>query len=766
MAEHAAIEVISALQLLDHHILGMVVALLTQHGLMEAGIERLPLHPHRRDAQLLEHLDQLLVEALVAAMQVLGLLALGSELLAGAIEIVDDRQDLAEGGTGDLQLQVVVVAALTLAEVVEVGGDAHVLAAQALVFALQGSQLSLELLNPIRVGGLDRRRRARWLGTGHDAVVIPGLTGLGQRWFSRRLGGLSLALELAISVLGGLAAHGAWGNSIGAMLMRRPHSPQAAEARTSPAAGPGGGGHVNEIQGKIAGDRDGEASPAAPLPTRSASPTVSISHRDPAMKPEASSPPPQVVTALRSSLIGDLNLGIGQVPQADASKPEEDLETSSQAALSPVMSLVDRILIEALTNAASDIHVEPQEEGLQIRFRQDGVLRLVDTLPRTLIPAVTSRLKIMADLDIAERRMPQDGRIRRNFRGRTMDFRVSTLPSRHGEKVVMRLLDSGATQLGLDTLISDGTSRQMLRDLGSKPFGMILVTGPTGSGKSTTLYALLAERNEPGVNISTVEDPIEYTLQGITQTQVNREKGFDFSTALRAFMRQDPDVLLVGETRDLETARTAIEASLTGHLVLTTLHCNDAASAFARLDEMGVEPFLVSASLLGVISQRLVRRLCISCREPYHPDSEELARFGLITSDEQRITFYRATKSSLGTSHSCPSCQGRGYSGRIGVYEILTMNESLSSAVARRSNTEELRRLALENGMKTLLGYGLDLVREGLTTLEEVERMLLTDTGLESERRARALNTLTCRGCGAGLQDEWLECPYCLRLRT
>lgn len=484
-----------------------------------------------------------------------------------------------------------------------------------------------------------------------------------------------------------------------------------------------------------------------------------------AMTPEATSPLTQGGTAERSSLFRDLDLGITKVAQAEPPKPEEDLEASSQAALSPVMSLVDRILIEALTSSASDIHIEPQEEGLQIRFRQDGVLRLVDTLPRTLIPAVTSRLKIMADLDIAERRMPQDGRIRRNFRGRTMDFRVSTLPSRYGEKVVMRLLDSGATQLGLDTLITDETSRETLRALGSKPFGMILVTGPTGSGKSTTLYALLSERNEPGINISTVEDPIEYTLHGITQTQVNREKGYDFSTALRAFMRQDPDVLLVGETRDLETARTAIEAALTGHLVLTTLHCNDAASAFARLDEMGVEPFLVSASLLGVISQRLVRRLCSDCREPYHPDSEELAHFGLVASDEQRITFYRATKSTPGSEGCCPSCQGRGYAGRVGVYEILHMNESLSSAVSKRSNTEELRRLALENGMKTLLGYGLDLVREGLTSLEEVERMLLTDTGLESERRARALSTLTCKGCGAGLQDEWLECPYCLRLR-
>ena len=445
----------------------------------------------------------------------------------------------------------------------------------------------------------------------------------------------------------------------------------------------------------------------------------------------------------------------------------EDLEASSrQETLSPVLSLVDRILIEALTNSVSDIHVEPQENGLLIRFRQDGVLRSVETLPKTLIPAVTSRLKIMADLDIAERRLPQDGRIRRGFRGRTMDFRVSTLPSRHGEKVVLRLLDSGATQLGLDTLITDPLARAGVRDIGGKPFGMILVTGPTGSGKSTTLYALLAERNDPAINISTVEDPIEYTLKGITQTQVNRDKGLDFSTALRAFMRQDPDVLLVGETRDLETARTAIEAALTGHLVLTTLHCNDAVSAFARLDEMGVEPFLVSASLLGVVSQRLVRRLCPDCRVAHHPSSEELARFGLVASNESLITFYRGCIVPPGSEGTCPSCQGRGYSGRIGVYEVLTMTEALSSSVAKRASTQELRRLALDAGMKTLLGYGLDLVRQGLTSLDEVERMLLTDSGLESERRARALSTLTCKGCGAGLQDEWLECPYCLRVRV
>ncbi len=447
----------------------------------------------------------------------------------------------------------------------------------------------------------------------------------------------------------------------------------------------------------------------------------------------------------------------------------EDLEAAdADPSSSPVVSLVNRILIAALRCDASDIHVEPQEDGLTIRYRLDGVLQpQPDRLPPHLIPAVTSRLKVMADLDIAERRLPQDGRIRRLYRGRVTDFRISTLPSRHGEKVCLRLLDNGSTALGLDTLITDAEARQTLRSLGSQPFGMVLVTGPTGSGKSTTLYALLSERNEPGINISTVEDPIEYTLKGITQTQVNRDKGYDFSTALRAFMRQDPDVLLVGETRDLETAKTAIESALTGHLVLTTLHCNDAASAIARLDEMGVEPFMVSASLLGIVSQRLLRRVCPDCRIGYKPTPDELGRFGLLASRETNVTFYRACHRHAGSQNesTCPSCQGSGYRGRVGVYEILRMNETLATAIAQRASTDVLRRLALESGMRTLLGYGLNLVRQGMTTLEEVERMLLTDAGLESERRSHSLSTLTCQGCGAGLRDEWLECPYCLTSR-
>lgn len=481
-------------------------------------------------------------------------------------------------------------------------------------------------------------------------------------------------------------------------------------------------------------------------------------------EPEASQEPEDATPPRPRSLTRDLAIptAIGELQEVN---DLEDL-ASSTANASPIVSLVDRILIEALTSGASDIHIEPQDTTMEIRFRIDGVLQKhFEDLPRSLVPAVTSRVKIMADLDIAERRMPQDGRIRRMFRGRKMDFRVSTLPTRNGEKVVLRLLDSGATQLGLDTLITDANARQSLRELGARPYGMILVTGPTGSGKSTTLYALLSERNDQHINISTVEDPIEYTLHGITQTQVNRDKGLDFSTALRAFMRQDPDVLLVGETRDLETAKTAIEAALTGHLVLTTLHCNDAASAIARLDEMGVEPFMVSASLLGIVSQRLLRRVCSRCRISYRPEPEELSRFGLLSSKESDVTFYRAKSNTPGSEDCCPACNGSGYKGRVGVYEVLRMNDTIAAAIAKRQTTDVIRRLALESGMKTLLGYGLQLVREGHTTLTEVERMLLTDSGLESERRSKALSSLTCSGCGAGLHDDWLQCPYCLTER-
>ncbi|MDJ0558593.1 MAG: GspE/PulE family protein [Microcystis sp. M53599_WE4] len=439
----------------------------------------------------------------------------------------------------------------------------------------------------------------------------------------------------------------------------------------------------------------------------------------------------------------------------------------------PVINLVNKILAKALQEGTPDIHIEPQDEFLKIRFRKDGVLhQAFDPLPKRITPAVTARFKIMADLDIAERRLPQDGKIRRMYQGRKVDFRVNTLPSRYGEKVCLRILDNSSTQLGLDKLITDQKTLQIVRDLASHPFGLLLVTGPTGSGKSTTLYSVLAERNDPGVNISTVEDPIEYSLPGITQVQVIREKGMDFASILRAFMRQDPDVILVGETRDKETAKTAIEAALTGHLVLTTLHTNDAAGAIARLDEMGVETFMISGSLLGVLAQRLVRRVCTECRVAYHPTQEELARFGLSAANEQEVTFYKANTLTIAEiqqarrqGNLCVKCNGSGYKGRIGVYEVMQNSERLQQLINQGATTDRIKEAAVDEGMMTLLAYSLNLVREGYTTLEEVERVTFSDSGLEAELKAKRKSGLICSGCRAELQPEWLDCPYCMKPR-
>ena len=468
----------------------------------------------------------------------------------------------------------------------------------------------------------------------------------------------------------------------------------------------------------------------------------------------------------------DLDLEGGALEDVD--DEEADLGAALQDAdAAPVIALVNKILVKALQEGVSDIHIEPQEEFLRIRFRKDGVLQeAFPHLPKKIIPAVCARFKIISELDIAERRLPQDGRIRRVFQERKVDFRVSTLPSRYGEKVVLRILDNSATQLGLDKLITDDETLKIVQDMAKKPFGLILVTGPTGSGKTTTLYSVLSERNDPGVNISTAEDPIEYALPGITQVQVIREKGMNFASILRAFLRQDPDVILVGETRDPETAKTAIEAALTGHLVLTTLHTNDAAGAVSRLGEMGVEPFQVSSSLIGVLAQRLVRRVCGECKVAYQPTAEELARFGMTASSDNEITLYKANKipneqiaEMREAGKLCEKCGGGGYKGRVGVYEVMRVTERVQQLISDNAPTEHIKEAAVEEGMHTLLAYSLNLVREGHTTLEEVERVTFTDKGLESELKAKRKSVLSCTTCAAELHHEWLDCPYCLTPR-
>jgi len=470
----------------------------------------------------------------------------------------------------------------------------------------------------------------------------------------------------------------------------------------------------------------------------------------------------------------DLGEGdFGELSLEEESADQEDLaNTLDDAEAAPVIKAVNIILAKALSEKVSDIHVEPQEEFMRIRMRKDGVLQEYFRFPKQVVQAITARFKIIANLDIAERRQAQDGRIRRVFEGRTVDFRVNSLPSRYGEKIVLRILDSSSTQLGLGLLISDEETLALVRESASRPFGLILVTGPTGSGKSTTLYSILAERNDPGVNISTAEDPIEYALPGITQCQVIREKDLTFSNILRAFLRQDPDVMLVGETRDRETAKTALEAALTGHLVLTTLHTNDAAGAVARLAEMGVEPFMVSAALLGVLAQRLMRRVCDQCRIPYQPTAAELGKYGLSASQEIDLTVYKANtvpveerKELAEREQLCRKCGGLGYKGRVGVYEFLKNTERLQTLITQGAPTEQIKEAAVEEGMKTLLAYSLQLVREGATTFEEVERVTFTDSGLEAEMKAKRKQGLTCKTCRAELKPEMLDCPYCLTPR-
>ncbi len=382
----------------------------------------------------------------------------------------------------------------------------------------------------------------------------------------------------------------------------------------------------------------------------------------------------------------------------------------------PIVKFVNMVILQAAESRASDIHVEPTETDLRIRTRIDGVLHEQMRQPRSIHSGVTSRLKVMADIDIAERRKPQDGRMSVMIEGRSIDLRVSTLPTVYGEKIVMRILDQSSAVLSLTNMGFLPEQAAAYESSFRKPYGALLVTGPTGSGKSTTLYATLSELNDPTRNIVTVEDPVEYRLPNINQVQTNNRAGLSFASALRSILRQDPDIVLVGEIRDKETGVIAIEAALTGHLVLSTLHTNDAPSTPLRLLEMGIEPFLIAASLDCVLAQRLARRLCGECKEQYTPHPEDLTAAGWNNRTAMPTELFRAV--------GCKACGGTGYRGRLAIHEVMLVNEEIERLIVHRGSTDDVRRAAMENGMIPLREDGLRKVGNGLTTIEEISRVI------------------------------------------
>jgi len=386
----------------------------------------------------------------------------------------------------------------------------------------------------------------------------------------------------------------------------------------------------------------------------------------------------------------------------------------------PIIKIVNGILLKAIKVGASDIHFEPYERSFRVRYRIDGVMRREMSLPIQIKNAIVSRLKIMAKLDIAEKRLPQDGRIKlRISPTREMDFRVSTIPVLFGEKVVLRLLDKSALQLDMTKLGFEESSLRDFKNAISKPVGMILVTGPTGSGKTTTLYSALSELNKETENIVTAEDPIEYNFMGINQVQMHEEIGLTFASALRSFLRQDPDIIMFGEIRDFETAQIAVQAALTGHLVLSTVHTNDAPGTITRLIDMGIEPFLISSAVICILAQRLVRKICTECKEPIKVHPQLLIDLGVPPDEVKTFPTFKGK--------GCPICNQTGYKGRIGLYEVMPLKEELKELILSRASTSEIKKEAIRLGMKTLRQSGIIKIREGLTTIEEVLRSTMED---------------------------------------
>jgi len=388
----------------------------------------------------------------------------------------------------------------------------------------------------------------------------------------------------------------------------------------------------------------------------------------------------------------------------------DQLAASSEEA--PVIKLANLILVQAIKDRASDIHVEPFEKGMKLRYRVDGVLADATPPPKQMQLALASRFKIMSSLDIAERRLPQDGRMRLRVGGKDYDLRVSVLPTVHGEKIVLRVLDKGNLSASLDKLGLDPDTFQQVKSAVDAPHGLILVTGPTGSGKTTTLYSALNELNNPVFNIVTVEDPVEFQIPGINQVPVKKEIGLTFAASLRSILRQDPDIIMIGEIRDTETAEIAVEAALTGHQVLSTMHCNDAPGAVARMDDMGVAPFLISSSVILACAQRLMRRICPHCKEPVEYPDKMYTDLNIDPAVFEGVTFYRG--------RGCDRCKNSGYSGRLAIIEAMTVTDEIRKLIITRANTREISRVAIGQGMKTLRMVALDRVRDGVSTLEQV----------------------------------------------
>jgi general secretion pathway protein E len=431
---------------------------------------------------------------------------------------------------------------------------------------------------------------------------------------------------------------------------------------------------------------------------------------------------PADLEAAHERLYGDGRSGIHQISEQSQDHVDESVADDVDrlkdiASEAPVIRLVNLLITQAVEARASDIHIEPMENEFRVRYRIDGVLRAVESPPARLASAVISRIKIMAKLNIAERRLAQDGRIAMAVRGKDVDLRVATTPTIYGESVVIRILDRGQLALDLVSLGFDDSVIGPFRELLARPHGILLVTGPTGSGKTTTLYSALLEINTVDRKILTVEDPVEYHLKGVNQVQVKPTIGLTFANALRSFLRHDPDILMIGEIRDLETAQIAVQAALTGHLILSTLHTNDAASAVTRLLDMGVEDYLLTSTVNGVAAQRLVRTLCKNCREAYTPIPEMITKLNLDRySDGKPITLYRAV--------GCAECNHTGYRGRTSILEILEMNDAIRQAVLKSADSGAIQKLALENGMQTMAVHGLKKALAGVTTIDDVLRVV------------------------------------------